>query len=418
MVRDTFYTAVDLGNSKIASIMARVGTEGELKILGTGIVPSQGMHKGRIERIDEVQTAVRSSLEEAQRYVGRGVVAGVYAGVSGTHLTCINTKDTVDNPGDVRDINAHLLDHLIQSSFPHVDRNQEILHIIPISYDVDGLSGMRNPVGLHADKVQVEAHVVLADAMTLKNTVKAVESGRVSVRSLVLQSLASAEATLTGDEREMGAVFVDIGSGTTDLIIYREGSPWYSAVIPVGGDQLTKDLSVALGISVYLAEEAKVKWGHAMPELLQGDEEVVIPSFQGQPRRIVQRKVIAEPLQARVVELLKQILLKVRQSGLRQLPAGGLVISGGCAELPGIRELAKKTLGGPVRIAYPSGIAGLPTQLKKPAFSAPVGLLLWGIKHQGEKRPYRNGKRTVSKHKLLFDWLRRERHERDEVPVG
>ena len=264
--------------------MARVGTEGELKILGTGIVPSQGMHRGRIERIDEVQTAVRSSLEEAQRYIGRGVVAGVYAGVSGTHLTCINTKDTIDNPGDVRDINAHLLDQLIQSSFPHVDRNQEVLHIIPISYDVDGLSGMRNPVGLHADKVQVEAHVVLGDAMTLKNTVKAVESGRVTVKSLVLQSLASAEATLTGDEREMGVVFIDIGSGTTDLIIYRQGSPWYSAVIPVGGDQLTKDLSVRLGISVYLAEEVKTKWGHALPELLPGDEEVVIPSFQGQPR--------------------------------------------------------------------------------------------------------------------------------------
>jgi cell division protein FtsA len=418
LARDTFYTAVDLGNSKVASVVARVGSEGELKILGTGNVASQGMHKGRIERIDEVQTAVRSSLEEAQRYIGRGVVAGVYAGVSGTHITCINTKDTVDNPGDVRDINAHLLDHLIQSSFPHVDRSQEILHIIPISYDVDGLSGMRNPVGLHADKVQVEAHVVLGDAMTLKNTVKAVESGRVSVRSLVLQSLASAEATLTGDEREMGAVFVDIGSGTTDLVIYRQGSPWYSAVIPVGGDQLTKDLSVALGISVYLAEEAKIKWGHAMPELLRGEDEVVIPSFQGQPRRVVRRQVIAEPLQARVVELLKLILLKVRQSGLRQLPAGGLVITGGCAELQGIRELAKKTLGGPVRIAYPSGIAGLPTQLRKPAFSAAVGLLLWGIKHQGEKRPYRSGLRTVSKHKPLFDWFKRERHERDKVQVG
>ena len=418
MARDTFYTAVDLGNSKVASIMARVGTEGELKILGSGIVTSQGMHKGRIERIDEVQTAVRSSLEEAQRYIGRGVVAGVYVGVSGTHLTCINTKDTIDNPGDVRDINAHLLDQLIQSSFPHVDRNQEVLHIIPISYDVDGLSGMRNPVGLHADRVQVEAHVVLGDSMTLKNTVKAVESGRVTVKSLVLQSLASAEATLTGDEREMGAVFIDIGSGTTDLIIYRQGCPWYSAVIPVGGDQLTKDLSVRLGISVYLAEEVKTKWGHALTEMLRGDEEVVIPSFQGQPRRVVPRQVIAEPLQARMVELLKQALLKVRQSGLRQLPPGGLVITGGCAELPGIRELTKKTLGGPVRIAYPSGIAGLPMQLRKPAYSAAVGLLLWGIKHQGEKRPYGNGRRTVSNHKPLFDWFKRERKERSAAQVG
>ena len=418
MARDTFYTAVDLGNSKLASVVARVGTEGELKILGTGIVPSQGMHRGRIERIDEVQTAVRSSLEEAQRYIGRGVVAGVYVGVSGTHLTCLNTKETIDNPGDVRDINAHLLDQLIQSSFPDVDRNQEVLHIIPISYDVDGMSGVRNPVGLHADQIQVEAHVVLGDAMTLKNTVKAVESGRVTVKSLVLQSLASAEATLTGDEREMGAVFIDIGSGTTDLIIYREGSPWYSSVIPVGGDQLTKDLSVALGISVYLAEEVKLKWGHALPEVIRGEEEVVIPSFQGQPRRIVNRRAIGEPLQARMVELLKLVLLRVRQSGLRQLPPGGLVITGGCAELLGLQELVKKTLGGPVRIAYPSGIAGLPTQLRKPAFSAAVGLLLWGIKHQGEKRPYRNGQRTLSKHKPFLSWFKRERDDRSKVEVG
>ncbi len=418
MARDTFYTAVDLGNSKLASIVARVGTEGELKILGTGIAPSQGMHKGRIERIDEVQMAVRSSLEEAQRYIGRGVVAGVYTGVSGTHLTCLNTKDTIDNPGDVRDVNAHLLDQLIQSSFPLVDPNQEVLHIIPMSYDVDGVSGVRNPVGLHADRVQVEAHVVLGDAMTLKNTVKAVESGRVAVKSLVLQSLASAEATLTGDEREMGAVLVDIGSGTTDLIIYRQGSPWYSSVIPVGGDQLTKDLSVALGISVYLAEEVKLKWGHALPEIILGEEEVVIPSFQGQPRRIVRRRAIGEPLQARMVELLKLILLRVRQSGLRQLPPGGLVITGGCAELPGLRELVQKTLGGPVRIAYPDGIAGLPTQLKKPAFSGAVGLLLWGIKHQGEKRPYRNGQRTLSRNKPLFSWFKRERDEDSKVEVG
>ena len=418
MSRDTFYTAVDIGNNKVASIVARVGTEGELKILGTGVVQSQGMHKGRIERIDEIQVAVRSSLEEAQGYIGRGVVAGVYAGVSGTHLTCLNTRDVIDNPGDVRDINAHLMDQLIQSSFPEVNPNQEVLHIIPIGYDVDGLTGLRNPVGLHAEQVHVEAHVVLGDAMTLKNTVKAVEASRVTVKSLVLQSLASAEATLTGDEREMGAVFVDIGGGTTDLIIFRQGSPWYSAVIPVGGNQLTKDLSVALHTPFYLAEEIKLKSGHALPEQIRGDEEVAIPSFQGQPRRIVSRRVIAEPLKARVVELLKLILLKVRQSGLRQLPSGGLVITGGCAELPGLRELAQKTLGDPVRIAYPSGIAGLPTQLSKPAYSAGVGLLLWGIKHQGEKRPYRNGERTLWGRKPLLGWLKWGRDSRPKVEVN
>ena len=418
MSRDTFYTAIDIGNSKVASVVARVGTEGELKILGSGIVPSQGMHKGRIERIEEVQTAVRSSLQEAQRYIGRGVVAGVYVGISGTHLSCLNTKEMVNNPQDVTDVNNTLLDQLIKSSFPHVDRTQEVLHIIPIGYEVDGVSGVRNPVGLHAENVQVEAHVVLGDAATLKNTVKAVEACRVTVKSLVLQSLASAEATLTGDEREMGAVFLDIGGGTTDLIIYRQGSPWYSAVIPVGGNQLTKDLSVALRTPYYLAEEIKVKWGHALPGLVRGDDEVVIPSFQGQPRRVVRRDTIGAPLKERLVELLKLALLKVRQSGLREFPSGGLVITGGCAEMPGIRELALETLGGSVRVAYPSGIAGLPSQLRKPAFSAVVGLLLWGIKHQGEKRPYRNGERTLWGRKPLLGIFKRRQEEHQKVEVG
>ena len=402
MAREIYYTGVDIGTSKVCSIVARVGSEGELKILGTGLVASQGMQKGRIENIGEVQTAVKASLEEAQRYIGRGVITGVYAGVSGVHISCQNTKEVLDNPGDMDDVTSNRIDKLMQASFPPLDAGREVLHIIPIGYDVDGLSGVRNPVGLHAKQVEVEAHVIMGDAVALKNTVRAVQGAKVSVHSLVLQSLASAEATLTGDEREMGAVLVDIGGGTTDLTIYRQGNPWYSAVIPVGGDQLTRDLSVAMRTPWYTAEEMKVKWGNAMPELVRADEEVVVPSYQGQPRRVVKRRDISEPLQARMIELLKLVLLKVRQSGLRQFPTGGLVITGGCAEMAGIKELALKTLGGPVRIAYPSGIAGLPSQLRKPIFSTAVGLLLWGIKHQGEKRPYQIREKTSWS--SLFQW--------------
>ena len=394
MAREIYYTGVDIGTSKVCSIVARVGSEGELKILGTGLAPSQGMQKGRIECVSEVQTAVKTSLEEAQRYIGRGVISGVYAGVSGVHISCQNTKEILDNPGDMDDVTPNKIEQLIQSSFPAVDPGREVLHIIPIGYDVDGLSGVRNPVDLHAKQVEVEAHVVMGDSVALKNTARALQGAKVSVHSLVLQSLASAEATLSGDEREMGAVLVDIGGGTTDLTIYRQGNPWYSAVIPVGGDQLTRDLSVAMRAPWYTAEEMKVKWGNALPELVRADEEVVVPSYQGQPRRVVKRRDLSEPLQARMIELLKLVLLKVRQSGLRQFPTGGLVITGGCAEMAGVKELALKTLGGPVRIAYPSGIAGLPSQLRKPIFSTAVGLLLWGIKHQGEQRPYRSGEKT------------------------
>ena len=396
MARDTFYTAVDIGTDKITSIMARVGTEGELKVLGTGVVTSQGINKGRIENIVEVQEAVAASLEEAQRYIGNGVPAGIYASVTGSHLTSLNTREEVGNPDDVGDISSKLLDRLLRGSFPDVGPDQEVLHVIPTGYHVDGMSGIRNPVGLHGNLVEVEAHVVMGDSVILKNTVKAIETNKATVKSMVLHSLASAESTLTGDEREMGVVLVDIGGGTTDLAIYRQGHPWYSAVIPVGGSQLTRDLSVALKTPLYMTEEMKVKWGSVMPEMVPSDDEVVIPSFQGQPKHSLSRRILCEPLEARMLEIIKMVVLKVRQSGLREFPAGGLVLTGGGSEMTGLSDLVLKVLGGQVRIAYPEGIAGLPAQLRKPAFSAAVGLLLWGIKHQGETRSSMNGGRSIT----------------------
>ncbi len=395
MARDTFYTAVDIGTDKVTSIMARVGSEGELKVLGTGVVTSQGMQKGRIENIVEVQEAVRTSMEEAQRYIGDAGPTDVYTSVTGSHLSSLNTKEVVENPDDVGDISGKLLDRLLRGSFPDVGPDQEVLHVIPIGYHVDGMSGIRNPVGLHGNLVEVEAHVVMGDSITLKNTVKAIEAGKASVKSMVLHSLASAESTLTGDERELGVVLADIGGGTTDIVIYRQGQPWYSAVIPVGGSQLTKDLSVALKTPLYMTEEMKIKWGSVMPETIPADEEVVIPSFQGQPKHSLSRRILCDPLNARMMELIKLIVLKVRQSGLREFPTGGIVLTGGGAEMTGLTDLVQKTLGGQVRIAFPEGIAGLPAQLRKPAFSAAVGLLLWGIKHQGETRSSMNGGRSI-----------------------
>ena len=395
MARDTFYTAVDIGTDKVTSIMARVGSEGELKVLGTGVVTSQGMQKGRIENIVEVQEAVRTSMEEAQRYIGDAAPADVYTSVTGSHLSSLNTKEVVENPDDVGDISGKLLDRLLRGSFPDVGPDQEVLHVIPIGYHVDGMSGIRNPVGLHGNLVEVEAHVVMGDSVTLKNTVKAIETGKASVKSMVLHSLASAESTLTGDERELGVVLADIGGGTTDIVIYRQGQPWYSAVIPVGGSQLTRDLSMALKTPLYMTEEMKIKWGSVMPETIPADEEVVIPSFQGQPKHSLSRRILCDPLNARMMELIKLIVLKVRQSGLREFPTGGIVLTGGGAEMTGLTDLVQKTLGGQVRIAFPEGIAGLPAQLRKPAFSAAVGLLLWGIKHQGETRSSMNGGRSI-----------------------
>ena len=406
MAKDMFYTAIDLGTTKICTVIARIGPEGELKVLGTGIVPSQGIQKGQIENVRETQAAVKASLSDAQRYLGKGV-SWTYLGVTGSHVSCVNTEGILNGSRQSGVVTHEDLQHLIHSSYPKIAANKEVLHVIPISYAVDGLTGVRNPLGLHAQTIQVESHVVLGDAPTLKNSSKAVEACKLSVRSLVLQPLAAAEAILTEGEREMGAVLVDMGGGTTDVTVYKTGSPWYTTVIPVGGNQLTRDLSVALQCPFYVAEDLKTKWGHALPEMVSADEEVHVPGFQGQPRRTIKRRAMCQPLQERLTETIKLVLSRLRQAGMRQLPPGGLIITGGVAEMAGLQQLAQKLTGAPVRIGYPRGIAGLPSELKKPAFSTGVGTLLWGIKHHGEKRPYRNGEKTLWGYRALLLRFRR-----------
>ena len=243
----------------------------------------------------------------------------------------------------------------------------------------------------------MDTHVVMGDAVVLQNTMKAVESKDSFVRSLVLQGIASAEATLTGDEREMGVILMDIGAGTTDIVIYRQGNPWYSAVLPVGAHSLTRDLAAALQSPTHVAEDIKVKWGSVYPEAVPPDETVEIPGMQQHWQRPIPRRALAEPLNDRMVEILKMAITSIRQSGLTDWPIGGVVLTGGGSQMEGLPELLGEMVGGPVRVGYPYGIFGLPSELRKPTFSAAVGLLLWGIKHQGHSQELMPGKTTESK---------------------
>ncbi len=381
-MRDTFYTAIDIGTSKVTALVSRVGSEGDLKVFGTGVVPSEGIHRGRVENIEDVRESVHSAVTEAQRYMRVTDASGVYVSVSGSHITSVNRREVLDNQASPDGISPKTLDGMLRGSFPKVEAGQQILHVIPMGYTVDGLSGVRNPLGLAGKVIEVDSHVVMGDQVVLQNTIKAVESRDVFVRSLVLQGVASAEATLTGDEREMGVMMLDIGAGTTDLVIYRQGSPWFSDVLPLGGQALTRDLAAALGSSLQVAEDIKVQHGSVYPDNLADDEEVEIPEMQKHWQRPIPRKALADPLNARMVEILKMALARVKQAGLQEWPIGGIVLTGGGSQIEGLAELVEETVGGPVRIGYPYGISGLPVQLRKPTFSAAVGLLLWGIKHQ------------------------------------
>lgn len=401
MARDIFYTAIDIGTSKICTIIAQVGPEGNLKVVGTGLAPSQGVEKASITTTAEAQEAIRASLAEAERYLGRRVPEA-YVSISGREITCLNTTGLIHPASREEPVSRKDILNLIESSYPKADTEKEVVHVIPVNYWIDGYRSVRNPVGLHASQLQVESHVVMGERSHVYGTIRAVENCGVIVRSLVLGALASSEATLSEHEKEIGVLLVDIGDGSTDMAIFKHGELWYNASTPVGGKQFTRDLSVALGMPYYVAEELKEKWGHAMLTPEEAQEEVALPSFHGRPSRLLRRAELCKPLVDRLQETLGLIMVKAQQAGLSRFPAGGVVITGGTAEMPGLRQKARDILGCPVRIASPLEVQGLPPEQLKPSYSTVIGLLLWGIKHHGEKPLYRSGDRTPWDHKVLI----------------
>ena len=405
MSREGVYTAIDLGTTKVCTIIASVRSDGGLLVHGVGIEPTQGMHKGRVVDVEQAQAAVKLSLDRAQQEFGRQV-SWAYLGVSGTHITCVNNSSVRKRDRNGASVTRQDLEELIQDSEPQVPPGKELLHHIPMSFVVDGFSGVRSPEGLDAETIEVRSHSVMGDAGSLGNLRSAVKACKISVRGLVLQPLAAAEAVLTQDEQELGVVLVDIGGGTSDIIVYREGNPWYTAVVPVGGFQFTRDLSVVLGGAPYaLVEEMKLKFCHAMPSTVASNEEVPVPPFPGRQRPTISQRLLCETLRERVIETLELTIDKVRQAGLRELPPGGIVLTGGSASMPGLEKLARNVANAPVRIAAPRNIPGLPTALREPAYSASVGILLWGIKHHGEKRIYHGGKKVSNGQSSLVSRL-------------
>jgi len=394
---EPLYTAIDLGSTKICTLVARVGQEGELKIVGKGITTSQGIQKGRVENISEAKDAIHNAQKKAQQYLGKKI-SWAYVGVSGNSVTSLNNMSPVDTYLGKTHLSGET--HPFVPTIPEIQNNQEVLHVIPRSYGANGISGMRHPEALGSAQLDMKSQFVLANKTCIQNTRKTVKKSGISVKSLVLGALASGEACLSQDERELGVVLLDIGGGVTDISLYSEGSLDYTTAIPVGGTQLTRDLSIALGIPFYFAEEAKLRWGHAMPGEA-GDEEVLIPTFYGREPHRLSRHDLSLPLHSRLLETIKLAIYKLQEGGMRAIPKGGIVLTGGTAALPGLPELVSKLTGSPVRIGYPQRIPSLPTDLQNPAFSTSVGILLWGIRNYNESTLIKNISRDAGKKPLM-----------------
>jgi cell division protein FtsA len=375
--------ALDIGTTKICTLVTEIAPPPakEMRIVGVGTVPSRGIRRGVVVDVGEVTAAITDSLQRAERTSGYEI-ASAYVGLAGAHISAVNSRGVVAISRGERGVRPLDVERALEAARAiEIPQNREILHVIPRSYTVDGEDGVRDPVGMQAYRLEVETHIVTGATSSIRNLIKCVQSAGIQIDAMVLEPLAAGESALTEIEREMGVALVDIGGGTTDIAIFIEGSIWHTVVLPTGGEQLTKDIAVGLRTPFDVAEEIKLKYGHALPHTIMPEETIKVNMFGEESQQQIPRQFLAEIIEARTEEIFEIILKEIKRSGYDGLLPAGVVLCGGTAELPGIRDLARDVLGLPVRIGEPQNLQGLVDTLQSPAFATSVGLLNWGIKH-------------------------------------
>ncbi|WP_299027482.1 cell division protein FtsA [uncultured Thermanaerothrix sp.] len=368
---------IDIGTTKVCTLVARVEGERNLRILGVGIEPSQGIRKGAVVDLGAASTAIARSIEKAQRTSGLEITSALVS-LAGSHVASVNSRGVVGISGGVIDQEdiARALDSAQAIAIPH---NRQIIHVIQRGFVVDGQDGIRNPIGMHGYRLEVEAHIITAAESTVENIRQCVEAAGVQVSHFVLNPLASGEVVLTETERQMGVVVCDIGGGTTDLAIYIDGDVWHTMVLALGGNHITSDIAHGLRLPLPQAEEVKKQYGHAVENEVSEEEILTLRTFGQEYPVQVSRRELAHIIEARVEEIFLFVLEEIKRSGYDGLLPAGMVLTGGTALLPGIRNLASSVLGLPVRVAKPENLVGLTDQLQSPAYSTSVGLLHWAL---------------------------------------
>jgi cell division protein FtsA len=368
---------IDVGTNKICTIVGEVRDD-DIFVVGTGIEPSRGMKKGVVNDIQSLTAAISASVHKAEKSSGYQIERA-FVSIAGNHIASMNSRGVTGING-TRGVGYEDIEKAMEAAraiaIPH---NREVLHIVPRSYSLDGRDRVRSPIGMHGFRLEVEAHIITAASTSVANLEEAVESAGVYVDRFILNPLASGDVILTPEERDAGVVVVDIGGGTTDLAIFIEGTVWHTAVIPVGGDHVTNDITYVMRIPFLDAEAAKLKYGHAAPRKIDASETFLVQPFgEGYPEER-KRSELAMVIEARVEEMFELVQREIKRSGYDGLLRAGAVITGGGAQLPGLREIAEEQLKFPVRIGKPERLTGMADTLKNPAYSTSVGLLRLGL---------------------------------------
>lgn len=377
--REEIIVGLDIGTTKVACLVGEITDEG-IDIIGVGTQPCSGLKKGVVVNIDATVAAIAKAVEEAEHMAGVEITQ-VYAGIAGSHIKAFHSEGVVAirdrevRPGDIE----RVIDAAKAVSIP---QDREILHVVPREFSIDQQDGIKEPLGMAGVRLEARVHIVTAASASAQNIIKCCTRCGLEVQDLVLEPYATAESVLHSDEKELGVALLDIGGGTSDLVVFSEGALVHTIVLPIGGHQLTNDIAVGLRTPMTEAERLKHRHGCAMSSLIADDEMIEVPSVGGRPPRVMPRTVLSEILQPRVDEIFSLVRDELERCGLSETLASGMVVTGGSTILQGLPELAEEILGMPVRRGVPQGVGGLSDVVKTPIYATAVGLVLYGARKQ------------------------------------
>jgi len=398
MSKDKVVVGIDVGSSKVTTIITTVQAASSVNIIGVSSQPSRGLRKGQVVDIDEAVASITASLEAAERMAGYSA-GTAFVSVDGTHIESQNSKGVVavsDPHGEIsQDDVMRVIEAARAISLPS---SREILHVIPRYFIVDSQSGIKDPIGMNGVRMEVETHIVTGATTALRNIAKCISTIGIDVEGMVFSGLASSYSVLTDTERELGVILVDFGGGTTDICIFVEGAPAYCSVLPIGARNVTNDLAIGLRISLDSAEKIKLALSRPPKIAVEVDEkgesvdkkesdvlDIASLSIDEDIRNVSKKTLTDGIMKPRVREILNMVKLEIQKSNFAGLTPSGVVLTGGGAETCGMVDLAKQELGMPVRIGMPSGASGLVDEVASPAYAASLGLVIYGADYQQEE---------------------------------
>lgn len=375
---DNMIVGLDIGTSKVVSIVGEIVDDGSLNIIGIGSHRSRGLKKGTVVNIESTVESIQHAIAEAEMMAGCQIHS-VYAGIAGSHIRSMNSHGIVairDGEVERADI-ERVIDAAQAVAIP---ADQKVLHILPQEYLIDAQEGVKEPLGMSGVRLEAKVHLVTCAINAVQNIEKCIRRCNLAVDEIILEQLASAYSVLTEDEKELGVCLVDIGGGTSDIAIFTEGSIRHTGVIPIAGDQVTNDIAMALRTPTDDADEIKVKYACALTQLANGADSIKVPSVGDRPPRELSRQALAEVVEPRYVELFTLVQQELQRSGFQDMLAAGIVLTGGTSKMEGVVDLAEEIFHAPVRIGAPHNVAGLADIIRNPIYSTGVGLLLYGLK--------------------------------------